>query len=156
MATVAEIAEQIRAGYAASMLEGMLAPIRFFADRFESCYVPARPTDGWFDAQRLIDYQAVELDIIRSVLPDAHMTDIKVITRAEDQVILVTTLTGTLRTGAPFTAPITMVYDVVGGQIIRVIGLYEPSKLAVFAKAFAETAKTRDVPIDGSRHASNA
>jgi ketosteroid isomerase-like protein len=151
MADVTEIAAAIRDGYARSFIDGMKAPTLYFADRFWACYVPPRPTDGWFEGQRLRDYQEVEEAIIRSVLPDAQMTDVTVITRATDQVIAVSTLSGTLKDGAAFAAPITMVYDVKGGEIVRVVGLYDPEKLDLFSDAFEEAAKTQDVPIAGSR-----
>jgi ketosteroid isomerase-like protein len=84
------------------------------------------------------------------------MSDVTVITRAEDQVIAVSTLSGTLKGGAAFAAPITMVYDVRGGEIVRVVGLYDPEKLDLFSDAFEEAAKTQDVPIAGSRRVTQA
>lgn len=145
--TIAGIADFMRASYAESMLAGMKGPTIFFADRIESCYVPPRDSDGWFDGQRLRDFQEVEIGVLRSVLPDAHLVDVTVLTRADDQIIVVMTLTGHMTDGRPFSAPITMIYDLVGGEIVRVTGHYDAAKLAPFAEAFASAARDRDIPI---------
>ncbi len=147
MPTATEIADDMRASYAKGMLEGMRGPVRYFADRFESCFVPPRASDGWFDAKRLYDFQDTEHAVFQKVMPDAHLTDVTVLTRAEDQIIVVMTLTGTLRDGTAFTAPVTMVYDVRDGQIVRVAGIYDVEKLKPFQEAFEESAATGDVPI---------
>ncbi len=151
MRKIDEIADFMRARYAESMIAGMKGPTRFFADRIESCYVPPRESDGWFDGQRLRDYQDIEHVVITRVLPDARLTDVTVLTRADDQIIVVMTLTGTLPGGDAFAAPITMVYDLAGGEIVRVTGMYDASRLAIFSAAFAAAAKDHDIPIAMTR-----
>jgi hypothetical protein len=146
-----EIADFMRASYAENMLAGMKGPTLFFADRIQSCYVPPRESDGWFDGQRLRDYQEVEVAVLRQVLPDARLADVTVLTRADDQIIVVMTLTGSLEDGMPFAAPVTMVYDLAGDEIVRVTGLYDAAKLAPFAAAFEAAAKIHDVPIAMTR-----
>jgi ketosteroid isomerase-like protein len=146
MTTVEDMAVYLRASYEKSLLDGMKGPTTFFADRFEICFAPPRPGDGWFEGQRLRDYQAVEAAVIQSVMPDAHMEDVTVLARADDQLIVVMTLTGTID-GAPFALPLTMVYDVRDGAIVRVTGLYDREKLAPFSQAFEEAAKTQDLPV---------
>lgn len=148
MTTNVDIADFIRTSFTKGMLSGMQGPTTFFADRFEVHYVPARSTDGWFEGQRLRDYQTHEYDIIRQVLPDARLTDVVVVPRADDQVIVIMTLTGSLHDGSAFSCPITMVYDVEDGEIVRVIGLYNQQKLEPFADAFEEAARTIDIPTE--------
>ncbi|MDB5687614.1 MAG: hypothetical protein JWR77_2203 [Rhizorhabdus sp.] len=156
MRKIDEIADVMRKAYAADMLAGMQGPTLFFADRIESCYVPPRESDGWFDGQRLRDYQEVEVKVLRQVLPDARLADVTVLTRADDQIIVVMTLTGTFTDGRPFAAPVTMVYDLAGGEIVRVTGLYDAAKLAPFAAAFAAAAQHHDVPIAMTRERAQA
>ncbi len=151
MRKIDEIADFMRTSYAESMLAGMKGPTRFFADRIESCYVPPRASDGWFDGQRLRDYQDIEHVVIRQVLPDARLADVTVLTRADDQIIVVMTLTRTLRDDVPFAAPITMVYDLAGDEIVRVTGMYDASRLAIFAAAFEAAATDHDIPIAMTR-----
>jgi len=146
-----EIAEFMRASYRESMLAGMKGPTLFFADRIESCYVPPRESDGWYDGQRLRDYQEVEVAVLRQVLPDARLADVTVLTRADDQIIVVMTLTGHFTGGAPFAAPVTMIYDLAGDEIVRVTGMYEAARLAPFAAAFAAAAQDHDIPIAMTR-----
>ena len=151
MRKIDEIADFMRKSYDESMLAGMKGPTRYFADRIQSCYVPPRESDGWFEGQRLRDYQDVEVAVIRQVLPDARLADVTVLTRADDQIIVVMTLVGSLADGTPFAAPVTMIYDLVGDQIVRVTGMYEASKLAPFAAAFEAASQHSDVPIAMTR-----
>ena len=148
MATIQEMATFMRASFKRGFLEGMQGPTTFFADRFESRFVPPRSTDGWFEGQRLRDYQVAEAAVFRSVMPDAHHTDVTVLTRADDQIIVVMTLAGTLNAHEPYECPVTMVYDIKDGFIVRVIGLYDQGKLTPFADAFEELAKTVGIPIE--------
>jgi ketosteroid isomerase-like protein len=147
VASLQEIAQFMRKSYDTDMLTGMKGPTTFFADRIEVCYVPARPSDGWFDGQRLRDYQETEVGVIRQVLPDARLEDVGVYTRADDQIIVVMTVKGTLKNGDAFAAPITMVYDLKGGEIVRVTGMYEPSKLTALSEAFEKASTVSDIPI---------
>src|ERR1700761_8082072 len=110
MATIEEMAELMRAGYARGFLAGIQWPTTFFAQRVEICFVPARAADGWFEGQRMRDYQPVEAAIIQSVMPDAAMRSVTVLVRADDQLITVMTLSGTLRDGTSFAMPLTMIY----------------------------------------------
>lgn len=151
MRKIDEIADFMRKSYAESMLAGMKGPTLFFADRIQSCYVPPRESDGWFDGQRLRDYQDVEVAVIRQVLPDAQLADVTVLTRSDDQIIVVMTLTGHFADGAPFAAPVTMIYDLGGDEIVRVTGMYEAAKLAPFAAAFEAAALIHDIPIAMTR-----
>lgn len=151
-----EIAAFMRASYDESMLAGMKGPTLFFADRIQSCYVPPRESDGWFDGQRLRDYQEVEIAVLRQVLPDARLEDVTVLTRADDQIIVVMTLAGTFASGTPFKAPVTMIYDLAGDEIVRVTGMYEAAKLAPFAEAFAAAAEDQDIPIAMTRERAQA
>src|SRR3546814_2446532 len=80
------------------------------------------------------------------------LTEATVVTRADDQVNTVMTLWGTLADGSAYRNPVTMVYNVREGQIVRVIGIYDEASLAPFAEAFAEAAKNSDVPF-GTRPA---
>jgi hypothetical protein len=146
MTTIEEMAEFMRAGYAKGFLAGIRGPTTFFADRVEICFVPPRSADGWFDGQRMRDYQPVEAAIVQSVMPDAAMRDVTVLVRADDQLIAVMTLSGKLSDGTSFAMPLTMVYDVRDGEIVRVVGLYDQQKMAPFSKAFEEAAKTKDLP----------
>jgi ketosteroid isomerase-like protein len=146
MTTIEEMADFMRAGYAEGFLAGIRGPTTFFARRVEICFAPPRPGDGWFDGQRMRDYQPVEAAIIQSVMPDAAMRDVTVLVRAEDQLIAVMTLSGSLNDGTPFAMPLTMVYDVREGEIVRVVGLYDQQKMVPFSKAFEEAGKTKDLP----------
>lgn len=146
--TVEKMAASLRESYAGSFFDGMRGPTSMFADRVESCYVPPRSTDGWFDGKALHDYQVVEERAMRAVLPDARFTDVKVITRADDQIIVVFTLSGHMRDGHRFELPTTMVYDVEGDKIVRVTGIYNQEQLRPFAEAFAEVSKTDQMLIE--------
>lgn len=148
MPTNLQMAEFMRASFEKGLLAGMEGPTTFFADRFESRYVPPRSTDGWFDGQRLRDYQATEAAVFQNVMPDARFKDVTVITRADDQVIVVMTLSGHLADGVVFACPVTMIYDVRNGEIVRVTGLYDQARLSPFAAAFDELSKTVDIPIE--------
>ena len=156
MRKIDEIADFMRASYRESMLAGMKGPTLFFADRIQSCYVPPRTSDGWFDGQRLRDYQDVEMAVLRQVLPNARLADVTVLTRADDQIIVVMTLMGNFADGAPFAAPVTMVYDLVGAQIVRVTGMYDAERLAPFAAAFEAAAADHDIPIEMTRERSQS
>jgi hypothetical protein len=143
-----EMAEYIQAAFKRGFLEGMQAPTKFFADRIEVHYMPPRSTDGWFEGQRLRDYQPVEAAVFKEVLPDAHHVDVKIITRAEDQIITVMTLAGHLTDGSAFSCPVTMVYNVRDGAIVRVVPVYDKEGLQPFEEAFARAAKTSDIPVE--------
>ena len=146
--TIEAMAAHMREAYATGYLEGMRGPTSFLAERFETRFVPPRATDGWFDGRLLHEFQADEAAAFQSVMPDAHLADVTVLTRADDQIIVVMTLRGTLLDGSDFACPLTMIYDVKDGEIVRVVGLYDQQRLAPFAGAFAELAKRREVPIE--------
>ncbi len=146
--TIETMAEQLRVGYARDLLTGIRGPTSMFADTVEVRYIPPRSMDGWIDGAKLHNYQDIEAAALRSVIPDAHLTDVQVITRADDQIIVVMLLTGTLADGTPFRCPATMVYDVRGDKIVRVIGLYDQQSLTVFTEAFEEADRTQKSPVE--------
>src|SRR3546814_16177482 len=142
-----ESAEHLRSGFGKGKLEGMRGPPSFVADEVEVRYRPPRAADGFYDGQRLRDCQAVEAAVFQKVLPDAILTDATVVTRADDQVITVMTLSGTLADGSAYRNPVTMVYNVRKGQIVSVIGIYVENSLAPFAAVFPASAKNSHVPL---------
>jgi ketosteroid isomerase-like protein len=148
MRTVNEMADYLRSCYAADMLTAMRGPTSLFADEVEVRYIPPRSTDGWISGPALHAYQDVEAAVFRAVIPDAALRDVQVITRADDQIIVVMTLSGTRQGGEPFLCPATMVFDVSDGHIVRVVGLYDQKRMMPFADAFAEAAKSHALPVE--------
>jgi ketosteroid isomerase-like protein len=144
MATVEQIAQHMRKAYAGGLAEGMAGPSSFFADRVEIRYVPSRPFDGFIDGKKMHAFQPTEAAVYRKVLPDGRLEDVNVYTRADDQIIVVMTMRGTLNDGTAFIHPVTMVYDVKGGKIVRVVGLYNQENMKVFEGAFREVAAQLD------------
>jgi ketosteroid isomerase-like protein len=144
MITVQEMAQHMRKAYAAGFAEGMAGPTSFFADKVEIRYVPARPFDGFIDGKKMHQFQPTEAAVYRKVIPDGRLEDVNVYTRADDQIIVVMTMKGTLRDGTAFLHPATMVYDVKNGEIVRVVGLYEQGNMKIFEDEFRKISSDFD------------
>jgi hypothetical protein len=134
-ATPAEVARQLKAGFAAGPHDAPRVIGSLLADKVDYHHSPPLPSDGFVDGTRLAESTGKEAAAIARAISDQGYTDIEVAVDSAE-VRVTANLRGILSTGAPVCLPTQMRCTVDDGKIVAITHVMDSDAM----KAWAEVA----------------